>query len=275
MNLLHLLREIEKVEDNEVIRPDSRRKALRQFGQFTRNAVLAALPFAVGSASAQSTNVTVVDGVLQFALTFKYLEADFYSLAVASPGLIPAGVDLDAINTIVGHENQHVNFLKTAIEFLGKTPGPKPTFDFSGGKGIGPGPFADVFSNYETFLTLAQALEDTGVRALKGQAPQLLGEGAILTQILSIHSIEARHASHIRQMRQRRGAALKPWITGKVSGIDSAFQPAYDGEESESQGGITIKQISGLPISAEAASESFDEPLTKEQALIIIDPFLV
>ena len=42
----------------------------------------------------------------------------------------------------------------------------KPQFDFTAG-----GRFGDVFSNFNTFLALSQAFEDTGVRAYKGQAP--------------------------------------------------------------------------------------------------------
>ncbi len=48
-----------------------------------------------------------------------------------------------------------------------------PDFDFSGGAGSGTGPYADAFSNYDLFLTVAQAFEDTGVRAYKGQAGKM------------------------------------------------------------------------------------------------------
>ena len=39
-------------------------------------------------------------------------------------------------------------------------------------------PFADVFRNPQTFTALAQAFEDTGVRAYKGQAANLMGHNA-------------------------------------------------------------------------------------------------
>lgn len=279
MNLLHIIKEIENVDKEVYERLDSRRGALRQFRSFTSKTALASLPFAFGSilkkAYAQSPNTAAVEAVLQFALTLEYLEAEFYSLAIASPGLIPAGASLTALTLIRDQENQHVAFLKAAIESFGKTAVDKPDFDFSGGKGISTGPFADVFTNYDTFLALAQAFEDTGVRAYKGQVPALVGKGSVLTDVLNIHSVEARHASHIRQMRQLRGAAVKPWITGKESGIQAALQLSYEGEESVAQSGIVITDINGLQISAEAASESFDEPLTGEQVLDILDPFIV
>ena len=103
----------------------------------------------------------------------------------------------------------------------------------------------------------------------------------VLTAALNIHSVEARHASHIRQMRKANGGLVpagvnvKPWITGKQSGIDSpAVQASYDGEEITTQATIKIVNINGKTISADAASEAFDEPLTKEQVLEIVAPFI-
>ena len=53
------------------------------------------------------------------------------------------------------------------------------------------------------------------------------------------------------------------------------FGSSYNGEEITSQAGIEIVNINGTGISANAASEAFDEPLTKEQVLMIVDPFIV
>jgi hypothetical protein len=58
-----------------------------------------------------------------------------------------------------------------------------------------------VFTNYETFKAVAQAFEDTGVRAYKGQAPALMPYKDVLTAALTIHSVEARHASQVRRLR--------------------------------------------------------------------------
>ncbi len=216
-----------------------------------------------------------VEAVLQFALTLEYLEAEFYTLGVAAAGLVPAGPALGAITTIRDHENQHVAFLKTALTSLGKSPVSKPTFDFSAGNGSNTGPFANVFSDYDTFLAVAQTFEDTGVRAYKGQAGALIGSGGVLTAALNIHSVEARHAAHIRQMRKARGANVKPWITGQDTGIGAIVQKSYEGEELETQAGVKITGINGQAISVAAATEAFDEPLTKAQILAIVDPFIV
>lgn len=278
MNLLNILHEIEKVDGEVYERLNPRRKAMQQFAGFGKKLAIASLPFALGTmfrkAYAQSSN-TDVEGVLQFALTLEYLEAEFYTRALASSALVPSGAATGAITTIRDHENQHVSFLTTTLESLGKIPVGKPTFDFSAGKGSNAGPFADVFLNYDTFLAVAQTFEDTGVRAYKGQASALLGAGGVLTAALNIHSVEARHASHIRQMRKARGANVKPWITGKETGIGEAVQASYDAEDNDTQGGIKITGINGLAITSDAATEAFDETLTKEQILAIVDPFIV
>ena len=179
--------------------------------------------------------------------------------------------------SIRDNEQAHVNFLKATITTLGGTPVAEPTFDFTGGNGSNNGPFKLVFSDYPTFLAVAQTFEDTGVRAYKGQAGALLMTGDILEAALNIHSVEARHASHIRQMRKlNSNADVKPWITGKdTGGIGAGVQATYDGEENTTQAGVSIINIGGQTISANAASESFDEPLSKTQVLAIVDPFIV
>jgi len=83
----------------------------------------------------------------------------------------------------------------------------KPVFDFSGGNGTMLGPFATVFTNCNVFLAVAQTFEDTGVRAYKGRAGELVGGGDLLTAALQIHSVEARHAAHIRLMRKTNNFA--------------------------------------------------------------------
>jgi hypothetical protein len=283
MTFKNILSEMEKVDLNPHDRLDTRRAALRQFTSFTGKVALAAVPLALGSmfrkAYAGTKNTQDVFDVLNYALTLEYLEAEFYAQALLSPGLIPSGAANMAIQTISRHETAHVNFLRTAITDAGGTPVDKPEFDFSAGKGSGEGPFKDVFKDLGLFLAVAQTFEDTGERAYKGRAAELIGTGGVLTAALQIHSVEARHAAHIRLMRRNYGSGvgnLKPWKTGNLSGINStAVQPSYDGEENTSQAGVEIVNINGFPISMDAATEAFDEPLTPEQVLAIVDGFIV
>ncbi len=282
MNLSNIFNAIETKDPEVYDRINTRRNVLQSFSGIGSKLALAAIPVALGSlfkkayAGTNGTKDTVVE-ILNYALTLEYLEAEFYAMAVAKgTALVPAGAPAGAIKTIADHEAAHVNFLKTAIMGVGGTPVAKPTFDFSGGKGSGNGPFKDAFTNYELFLAVAQTFEDTGVRAYKGRAAEIVQGGDLLTAALNIHSVEARHAAHIRYMRKSNGFGdVKPWITGKDTGIGAIVQSSYNGEEITSQAGIEIVNINGTGISANAASEAFDEPLTKEQVLMIVDPFIV
>lgn len=282
MNLSNIINAIETKDPEVFDRIDTRRNVLQSFSGIGSKLALAAIPLALGSlfkkayAGTNGTKDTVVE-ILNYALTLEYLEAEFYAMAVAKgTALVPAGAATGAIKTIADHETAHVNFLKAAITGMGGAAVAKPTFDFSGGKGSGNGPFKDAFTNYELFLAVAQTFEDTGVRAYKGRAAELVKGGDLLTAALNIHSVEARHAAHIRYMRKSNGFGdVKPWITGKDTGIGAIVQSSYNGEEITSQAGIEIVNINGTGISANAASEAFDEPLTKEQVLMIVDPFIV
>jgi len=275
MNLQNIITEIEKVDPEVYERLNGRRDAMKSFAKASGKVALAALPLAFGSmlqkAYGKGTGVTgLIDDTLNFALTLEYLEANFYIKGIASAGLIPTPAAVSALTTIRDHENAHVSFLRNVITTLGATPVTfaAADFDFTAG-----GTFADVFSNYDTFLAVAQTFEDTGVRAYKGQAGNLMTNNDILTAALNIHSVEARHASHIRQMRKARGVDVKPWITGNNSGIGSVVAASYAGEEVTTQAGVNIVNIGGFTISANAASEAFDEPLTKDQVTAIVTPF--
>ena len=274
MNVTNILNEIEKIDPEVYGRLNSRRKVMKSFANISGKLALTAVPLAFGSmfqkAYAQSPGVADIVGVLNFALTLEYLEYNFYIKAVAS-GIVPAGNALNALTLIRDHEAAHVNFLKTAITASGGTPVSftAASFDFTA-----KGTFPTVFSDYAVLLAVAQTFEDTGVRAYKGQAGNLISSNELLTAALRIHSVEARHAAHIRWMRKNLNFAnVKPWITGKESGIGPAAQASYDGEELDIQATIKITNINGKDIPYEAATESFDEPLTKEQVIKIVTPF--
>lgn len=279
MNLINLLDKIETQDAADYEKPNNRRDMFRQFTGVAGKIALTALPLGVGSlfnkAQAAPSTSTVL-GILNYALTLEYLEAGFYTQGLDTKGLIPTTREYDAILTIGLHEKEHVAFLQTAIKSLGGTPVSQPKFDYTAGSGSGNGPFKGVFDSYELFLAVAQTFEDTGVRAYKGQAGALAQGGALLTDALNIHSVEARHASMIRQMREERAFAhVTPWITLNYSGIGSSVAASYEAEQNTIQAGIEIQGINGYNITYEAASAAFDETLTKDQVLAIVTPFLV
>jgi hypothetical protein len=279
MNLYNVITEIEKVDPEVYDRLDGRRDALKKFGGFAGKIAAVSLPLMLGSMfkKAYGQSNTAIVAVLNFALTLEYLESEFYKKAVATPALIPAA-DLPGWTTIRDHEIAHVALLRTTIMALGGTPVSftLANFDYTGGNGSMTGPYATVFTLYDTTLAVGQAFEDTGVRAYKGQAGNLISNNDVLTAALQIHSVEGRHAAYIRYLRQKRGAtANKPWITGNDAGGIPGVAAVYAGEENTTQAGIQITGIGGSGVSANAASESFDEPLTQAQVTAIVDPFII
>lgn len=276
MNILHIFEEINQVDPSFTDRISPRRQVIKNMASFGAKASLAALPLFINNlftkAYGQSSAPMDVTGVLNYALTLEYLEAEYYTLGLQQANLIPSGKPQGAISTIADHEIAHVKFLK---QVLGNKAVSKPEFDFTAN-----GTFANVFSNYDTFLALAQAFEDTGVRAYKGQAAVLLGDKVVLTAALQIHAVEARHAAHIRQMRRARGAAAanqKPWITGaNDSGIGAVVDAVYAGEDNVVQATIDITKLSGVDalLSSNAATAAFDEPLAAENVLNIAKLFI-
>ncbi|WP_242919803.1 ferritin-like domain-containing protein [Pontibacter liquoris] len=265
MNIFNILEDIQKADPEVYNRIDSRRSAFKNLGSFGKKAALAAIPLALGSvfqkAYGQSSG-TVVD-VLNFALKLEYLERNFYTQALAANGLITDTAAKAALQKIQQHEAAHVDLLKATIQSLNGTPISEPTFNF--GKN-----FPDWNTNYQTFLTLAQAFEDTGVRAYKGQAANLISNDTVLTAALQIHSVEARHAAHIRRMRSKAG-----WIlgAGANSNVPAGAQPVYAGEDNVAHGGINDITSLGGGYSTEIATGAFDEPLTKEKVAEIVSLF--
>ncbi|MGY4536024.1 hypothetical protein ACVW0P_000418 [Mucilaginibacter sp. UYNi724] len=281
MNLFNIIDEIEKVDPEIRDRLNPRRAAIKNITSFGSKVAVAAMPFAIGTMFKRAygqTSTSVVD-VLNFALTLEHLEAAFYNAGAAKSGLIPAA-DSAYLNLIRRDENAHVKFLQGVITSLKGTPVSPATYDVTGGNNKGTGPFPDVLTNYATFLAVAQVLEDTGVRAYKGQAPNLIGNQAILTPALSIHAVEARHASAIRKLRHDLGQApnIRPYIISSASlGNDTGIAAAnnnYAGEENVTQGGVNL--VTALKVSQAVASASFDEPLTKEQVVaLVVGSFIV
>ncbi|UOQ78372.1 ferritin-like domain-containing protein [Hymenobacter sp. 5516J-16] len=170
-------------------------------------------------------NTTVLD-VIKLALTLEYLESEFYTRALALPNaatFFGSTENRTAIQTIATHENQHVALLQRLLTEAGAVVPAKPNFDFTGSKnGAQPALYPDVFTNLDTFLRVAQLLEDAGVRAYKGQVEFLVSDNYLLEAFVRTHSTEARHASHIRTMRRQRGAVVKSWVSPSDAAITTA-----------------------------------------------------
>ena len=269
MNILSIIDKIGEL--NTGSSPKSRRESIFGLGSFGKSLVIATVPASMLSAipaMGKTASTKSIPDVLNFALTLEYLESAFYTMGVSS-GVI-AAADLAIFQQIKKHEDAHVSLLQSTIMALGGTPVTSPGFDFTAKGAFNP------FSVYAEFLALSQAFEDTGVRAYKGQAGNLISNNDVLTAALQIHSVEARHASEVRRLRMKNGfdATNKGWISGSSRGtLPAATQAVYDGEDNIMQGGVDVTKVS--TVGADAIREAFDEPLTDMQTLAIASLFIV
>ena len=128
--------------------------------------------------------------ILNYALTLEHLEYAFYRDALGTNGFVASDFrgyvdpNLHArLLDIRNHEKTHVDALTTTIQGLGGDPVEELRYNFG-------------YTSPQSFLKVAQALENTGVSAYDGAiaditAPELQTTGA------TIATVEARHASYL------------------------------------------------------------------------------
>ncbi|UOQ53209.1 ferritin-like domain-containing protein [Hymenobacter cellulosivorans] len=291
MNILQLLADLAAVDSESYQRLSGRRGALASLGQTGRRAVAAAVPLAFGTmltkAYGRRSN-TVLDA-FTLALTLEYLESEFYKQALAS-GLVFPGNSKAVFQQIYQHEQDHVAFLQETLRISGVTPPAKPLFDFTGSKnGKQAALFPTVFQDFATFLKVAQLLEDTGVRAYKGQADTLITDNDLLEAAIRIHAVEARHAAHIRNLRRAQGANVRAWVSSADEVITTAgvTDAVYADEHLDRQqlpvadGKIpffptdTTQIVTTTPEKAKISiGEAFDEPISSTTASTIAALFI-
>jgi hypothetical protein len=118
-------------------------------------------------------------GIVIFALTLEYIEADFYAKAIASGKL--SGRALELAKRFGDQEKQHVKGLEAAVNQLGGELPKRPQTKFQLG-------------TQQSILHQAVTFENLGAAAYLGQASRIQSED-VLAAALSIHSVEARHAA--------------------------------------------------------------------------------
>lgn len=298
---------LDGIEPDVVERLVSRRAAIKKgatiSGVTAAGLAMGSVPVALAALSrearAQTTSVT---DVLNFALMLEIFENEFYKAVLGASGSttqnnafatvraqVPAAA-LPTFQQIQKHEKDHVEFLLAngATNVLSLN---ADSFDFTGNRGNSPpGPFLRATTELSFLLLVAQAAEDTGVRAYQGQAGNLISNDAVLEAALRIHSVEARHASKIRRLRRGSGAPDVVRFSGTIRGGGAAAAGAgnissppagavaaldliYAGEQNTTIAGINVAGLSGIQGGTDAVTEAFDQPLTKQQVIAIVQPF--
>jgi hypothetical protein len=299
MDLFKLITEIEQVDPEIYDRLDSRRRVFKHFGMAGKAITAATLPGLVSGifqrAYGQAATLPPdIVAVLNLALSLEYLEFYFYDSGLKANNLIPT-VDRQAFEKIRNDESGHIKVLRGALGSQAIADPTRAAFDYSGGRSavplpgdttVGGGPFRTVFTSYAIFLGVSQSFVDTGIRAYKGGAPTLMPNKDLLDAALNIHSVEARHSSHVRTIRRGitnvanptapMNAQPKSWVSlldnggpspdstpstrpvygpGSPASSSDPLALVYPGEDNVTHLGAAI------PGNATAASEAFDEPL--------------
>ena len=301
----------------------TRREAIRKGAAVSSVAAaglaMASIPVALAALSREAFGQTLpanIKAVLDFALNLEIFENEFYKAVLGTSGRQPfntafapvraqvqalpnSAAVLAALGQIQKHEAAHVAFLQAQGATSAITVN---DLDFTGGRGSGTGPFARATSELAFLLATAQAAEDTGVAAYKGQAPNLISSDAVLEAALRIHSVEARHAAKIRRLRRATATPAQTVLrySGTISGGDlaaagvgnisnppaevaAALTNIYQNEENTTHADVNVATLSfagvpnfptGASLTA-AATEAFDEPLTRAQVIAIVQPFFV
>ncbi|MDF7810065.1 ferritin-like domain-containing protein [Hymenobacter sp. YC55] len=313
MDLFKLIKEIEQVDPEIYDRLDSRRRVFKHFGMAGKAVTAAVLPGLVSGlfqrAYGQGTALPAdIVAVLNLALSLEYLEFYFYDSGLKAPNLIPTA-DRPAFEKIRNDESGHIKILKQTLGSLAIAEPARSAFDYSGGRNptplvgdtaVGNGPFRTVFTAYPIFLGVSQSFVDTGIRAYKGGAPVLMPNKDVLEAALNIHSVEARHSSHVRTIRRGitnvanptapMNAQPKSWVSLQDNGGPSpdtnpSTRPVYGAGNPASssdplalvfpaEDNVTHLGVA-IPGNATAASEAFDEPLDPTSVKNIARNFVV
>lgn len=153
-------------------------------------------------------------GVLNYAYALEQLEADFYTKVVNNFYMGISSAEKEVFTDLYHHEVIHRDFFKAAIS--GATSNVLPTLEFQY-------PGVD-FNNRNSVLATAKALEDTGVAAYNG-AGKYITNPDYLVIAGKIVSVEARHASAIRDLINPKSADFSGDDVINAMGLDVAKEP--------------------------------------------------
>ncbi|MBC8109456.1 MAG: ferritin-like domain-containing protein [Verrucomicrobia bacterium] len=152
------------------------------------------------------------NGILNYAYALEQLEAAFYVQVITTKYSGMSTAEQQILTEIRDHELIHRDFLKAA---LGSAAIPGLQVDFS----------SINFGDRASVLGTAKAFEDLGVAAYNG-AGKLLVSPDLLTIAGKIVSVEARHASVIRDLLNPFSADFSgDDVVTPANGLDGAKTP--------------------------------------------------
>ncbi|WP_312398948.1 ferritin-like domain-containing protein [Chryseobacterium sp.] len=153
-------------------------------------------------------------GILNYAYALEQLEADFYTKVVNNFYSGISSIEKELFTDLYHHEVIHRDFFKAAIS--GATSNVLPKLEFQ---------YPNVnFNDKNSVLATAKALEDTGVAAYNG-AGKYITNPTYLVIAGKIVSVEARHASAIRNLINPGTAAFSGDDVVDANGLDLAKEP--------------------------------------------------
>jgi hypothetical protein len=124
--------------------------------------------------------------ILNFDLTFEYLQASFYNEAETLGTIASMSRDRAFWAVVLGtHERAHVKILR---EVLGRNAVAKPFFNFGG-----------ITEKQDEFTRTAVAMEDLTVALLTGQVPRF-EDRRLTAAVFTLLTTEARHAAWARRI---------------------------------------------------------------------------
>ncbi|WP_267403073.1 MULTISPECIES: ferritin-like domain-containing protein [unclassified Chryseobacterium] len=153
-------------------------------------------------------------GILNYAYALEQLEADFYTKVVNNFYSGISSIEKELFTDLYHHEVIHRDFFKATIS--GATSNVLPKLEFQ---------YPNVnFNDKNSVLATAKALEDTGVAAYNG-AGKYITNPTYLVIAGKIVSVEARHASAIRNLINPGTAAFSGDDVVDANGLDLAKEP--------------------------------------------------